>query len=41
MNKIDININNIRKKFKTQLNSSGWNKIMDPIIDSEAFEISI
>tara|TARA_S200002703_G_C3745498_1_gene229380 strand:- start:205 stop:903 length:699 start_codon:yes stop_codon:yes gene_type:complete len=41
MNKIDININNIRKKFKSQLNNSGWNNIMDPIIDSEEFEISI
>lgn len=41
MNKIDININNIRKKFKSQLNNSGWNNIMNPIIDSEEFEISI
>jgi uracil-DNA glycosylase len=41
MNKIDININKIRKKFKDSLNSSGWNHIMDPIIDSNEFEIAI
>lgn len=41
MNKIDINIHNIRKKFKDQLSNTGWNKIMDPIIDSEEFETTI
>lgn len=41
MNKINININDIRKKFKDSLELNGWNKIMDPIIDSDEFEVAI
>ena len=41
MNNINIDINNIRKKFKDNLNNSGWNELMDPIIDSEDFSNTI
>ena len=41
MNKIKININDIRKKFKDSLELNGWNKIMNPIIDSEEFEVAV
>lgn len=41
MNKINININDIRKKFKDSLELNGWNKIMNPIIDSEEFEVAV
>jgi len=41
MNKIDININKIKKKYKDSLSSSGWSHIMDPIIDSNEFEIAV
>lgn len=41
MNKIEINIKDLRKKFCKKLNSSGWLKILGPIIDSDEFEIAI
>lgn len=41
MNKIEININNIRKKFKDKLSKSGWDEILFPIIDSYEFEVAI
>tara|TARA_R110001632_G_scaffold211384_3_gene336896 strand:- start:5547 stop:6266 length:720 start_codon:yes stop_codon:yes gene_type:complete len=41
MNKINININDVRKKFKDSFLSTGWSKIMNPIIDSEEFEIAV
>lgn len=41
MNKIDININEIKKKFKDSLVQSGWNFLMDPIIESAEFESAV
>lgn len=41
MNKIEINIVEIRKSFKKKINISGWNKILDPIIDSLEFETAV
>ena len=41
MNKIEINIVEIRKTFKKKINASGWGKILDPIIDSLEFETAV
>jgi len=41
MNKIEINIKDLRKKFCEKLDSSGWLEILGPIIDSDEFEIVI
>jgi uracil-DNA glycosylase len=41
MNKIEINIVEIRKTLKKKISASGWGKILDPIIDSLEFEIAV
>jgi uracil-DNA glycosylase len=41
MNKIDINIKEIKEKFIDKLNVSGWDALLEPIIRSEEFEKSI
>jgi uracil-DNA glycosylase len=38
MNKIDINIIEIKEKYKAKIAGTGWENILNPIIDSTYFE---
>jgi len=38
MNKINIDINNIKKKFKNRLLDTGWEDVFYPFIDSDLFQ---
>ena len=38
MNKININIIEIKEKYKAKIDGTGWENILNPIIDSTYFE---